>query len=232
MPRPSAGKRPRWRRACAALALLAGACAGGHALAGEPAAYTFESVFTARGEPAALYYKAAFTGSDGQQHLLQVWRDGQSRLRRSTGDASDTYVLRESPGSDGYQMIVVDYGRRITTRISRDNLLRLGHFSDWFDLAHGLRHPAGEYTLAPGERPEKAPAPTGPCNWYELRQAGGNHRICWSERDRLPLVIWSQAQGAVWRVTEVQRQPIAEDIFQLHDAGFVHNDANQDIDGD
>ncbi|SPK77245.1 protein of unknown function (plasmid) [Cupriavidus taiwanensis] len=38
-------------------------------------------------------------------------------------------------------MTVVDYSKRVTTRINRINLVRLGHISDWFDLAHGLRHP-------------------------------------------------------------------------------------------
>jgi hypothetical protein len=49
----------------------------------------------------------------------------------------------------------------------------------------------------------------------------------------LPLVIWSEFKGAaVWRVTAVQRKPIADDIFQLHDTGFVRNDADEDIDND
>ena len=235
MPRRFASKRLVGGGARVAL-LAAGAALAGQgahaARAAEVAAPTFEATFAVKGEPAALYYTVAFVGADGP-HTLQVWRDGQARLRRRTDDLTDTYVLRASSDPHGYQMIVVDYRKRITTRINRDSLVRLGHFSDWFDLAHGLRHPAGPYQLTASQRPEKAPAPIGPCAWYELRQADSAYRVCWSARDRLPLVIWSELKGAaVWRVTAVERKPIADDIFQLHDTGFVHNDADEDIDND
>ena len=234
MPGPSASKRVS-KRARAAALLLAAACAAltvtGTAQAATPLA--FETIFTAQGEPPALHYKASFAGADGQQHTLQVWRDGQTRLRRSTDDRVDAYVLRAAPDADAYQMTVVDYARRITTRINRDNLLRLGNASDWFDLAHGLRRPAGPYQLSASQRPAQAPAPIAACRWYALREGASAHRICWSESDRLPLVIWSEQKGAaVWRVTEVARQPIAGDVFRPRDEGFVRNDADEDIDKD
>jgi len=230
MPKLFASKRRLAGRALlAACAALAPGLQAAHAA---EAALDFERTFAVKEEPAALYYKVAFTGAGGS-HTLQVWRDGQLRLRRRTDDAVDTYVLREASNLDEYQMIVVDYGKRTSTQISRNSLVRLGHFSDWFDLAHGLRHPVGPYRLTASQRPAHAPAPIDKCRWYELRQAGSADRICWSERDGLPLVIWSERQGAaLWRVTQVQRQPMADDVFQLHDAGFVRNDANRDIDND
>jgi hypothetical protein len=227
----------RYRRAgCAifvAVAALLGtvATAAGGATPVRTGTPTFETAFSAKGEPASLYYKVTFAGREGP-HTLQVWRDGQSRLRRRTDDAVDAYVVRDTSDPHEYQMTVVDYQKRITTRIDRDNLIRLGHFSDWFDLAHGLRHPVGQYRLIESAAPAGAAAPVAACRWYELQQGDDGHRICWSDRDRLPLVIWSQQKGVVWRVTEVERRQIATNTFDLHDTGFVRNDANADIDND
>ena len=227
MPRLSVSKASGWATGAALLcSVLAPA-----ATAGRPAG-TFESVFQSGDEPAALFYRAEFTGSDGV-HVLQVWRDGQVRLRRKTDEVLDTYVVRNSADPLEYQMTVVDYRKRITTRIDRNNLIRLGHFSDWFDLAHGLRHPVGEYRLAPTSAPAGAPIPASACRWYVLSQGNTLNRICWSAREHLPMVIWSDAKAsAVWRVTQVEHRPIGDDVFVLHDTGFVRNDANADIEGD
>ncbi|SPB18033.1 hypothetical protein NOV72_05232 [Caballeronia novacaledonica] len=192
---------------------------------------SFESVFSVKGEPASLYYKVRFVANDGP-HTMQIWRDGQTRLRRRTDDALDTYVIRDAADPGEFQMIVVDYGKRITTRIDRNNLVRLGRFIDWFDLAHGLRHPVGEYRIADASAPPKLDAPVTQCRWYEIRQGDAAHRVCWSQSERLPIVIWSASRGEVWRVTAVDRRSIAPDTFRLNDAGFVRNDANADIDSD
>ena len=227
MPRPSANNI----RALAVGAALLCAAFAPAAQAGAKAA-TFASVFDTRGEPAALYYRATFAGKDGP-HTVQVWRDGQTRLRRKTDEAIDTYVTRSADDPSAYQMTVVDYRKRITTRIGRDNLIRLGHMSDWFDLAHGLRYPVGAYRLTPAAAPADAPAPVSACHWYALTQGSNTHRICWSAREHLPLLIWSdQAASAVWQVTQVERRPIGDVDFALHDAGFVRSDANADLDGD
>ena len=229
MPKPSASKT---RARAAGAALLCSVAAAQVAVAGGKPAMSFESVFQTGGEPPTLYYRAAFAGRDGA-HTLQVWRDGQTRLRRKTDEAVDTYVTRSTADPLDYQMTVVDYRRRITTRIARNNLIHLGNFSDWFDLAHGLRHPAGAYRLTPATAPAGASKPVSACRWYALTQGNDTHRICWSAREHLPLVIWSdRAAAAVWRVTDVRRQPIGKDVFLRHDADFVHNDANDDIDND
>ena len=227
MPRPSVSKACGW----AAGAVLLCAVSASAAAAERPGA-TFESVFQSGDEPAALFYRAEFTGSDGA-HALQVWRDRQVRLRRKTDDALDTYVVRDSADPLEYQMTVVDYRKRITTRIDRNNLIRLGHFSDWFDLAHGLRHPIGAYRLAPTSAPAGAPTPAATCRWYALSQGKSTHRICWSTREHLPMVIWSDAiASAVWRVTQVEHRSMGDEVFVPHDTGFVRNDANADIERD
>ncbi|SPK77244.1 conserved protein of unknown function (plasmid) [Cupriavidus taiwanensis] len=52
---------------------------------------TFDAVFGTRAEPAALFYRATFESKDGM-HTLQVWRDGQTRLRRKTDRPVDIYM--------------------------------------------------------------------------------------------------------------------------------------------
>ncbi|WP_438397013.1 hypothetical protein [Caballeronia sp. DA-9] len=195
-----------------------------------PAA-TFESTFSSDGEPAMLYYKVQFAAGGGT-HVMQIWRDHDKRLRRRTDDKVDTYVIREDADPAEYKMVVVDYGKRITTRIDRNNLVRLGNFSDWFDLAHGLRHPVGAYQIAAVDAPSKIDPPISACRWYDIHQGSVSSRVCWSDHERLPLVIWSASRGVVWRVTEINRHSFPADTFAIHDVGFVRNDANADIAND
>jgi hypothetical protein len=193
----------------------------------------FDNVFKAAGEPAALFYRATFTALDGP-HSLQVWRDGQLHLRRKTDESIDTYVIRDRKDLSKYQMIIVDYNKHITTKIDRNNLIHLGNFSDWFDMAHGVRHPkANNYQLTSSNAPADSPKPISACQWYALSQGTDTHHICWSPKEHLPLIIWSDRTAkAVWQVTDVAHSRITKDIFMLHDKGFVRNDANADIEGD
>ncbi len=229
--------KPCANKACTALCILATATGILYATAAtaksDKSANTpaFETTFLSKGEPSTLYYRVQFAAG-GSAHSMQVWREGDRRLRRRTDDAVDTYVMRENVDPNDYQMIVVDYSKRITTRIDRNNLVRLGNFSDWFDLAHGLRHPVGPYQIAATDAPSKIDLPISACRWYEIQQGDATSRVCWSERERLPLVIWSASRGVVWRVTEVNRRSLPADIFNIHDIGFVRNDANADIEND
>ena len=191
---------------------------------------SFERVFDDAGEPAWLHYEVRYE-SGGKTHDLEVWREGQRRLRRRTDATIDTFVQRAERDGD-FSMTVVDNGRRISTRIARANLYRLGNFTDWFDLAHGLKHPLASYRLARIEAPTGAATPIAACRWYSLEQSGRVTTICWSERDRLPLVIQGADPSHRWRVTSLDRAPVAGRVFEVHDAGFVRNDANQDIERD
>ena len=109
---------------------------------------TFEQIFSEKGEPSALHYQAVFTAK-GAEHHLEVWRDGEQRLKRRTDEAIETYAFRK-PGDPEFHMSILDMKKRIHTRIDRTNLYRIGNFTDWFDLAHGLKHPMGEYRVAQG----------------------------------------------------------------------------------
>lgn len=225
-----------WRRALAASSLLV---AGAASAAPEPipgnaapadAGLRFEDIFTEVGEPAALHYRADFMAR-GKQHTLEVWRDGGRRLVRRTGDAIETHVTRQ-PGDPDYQMIVLDLRRKIETRVSREDLYRLGNFTDWFDLAHGLRHPKAAYRLTAIQIPAGASRPLEACRWYALEQSGKTTHVCWSARQHLPMQILADHGQVLWQVTLVEQTPGPAAVFQVRDFGFVQNDAHRDISGD
>jgi hypothetical protein len=190
----------------------------------------FEQVFSEKGEPSALHYQAAFI-SKGAEHQLEVWRDGARRVKRRTDDAIETYAFRK-PGDPEFHMSILDMRKRIHTRIDRTNLYRIGNFTDWFDLAHGLKHPLGEYRVAKSQAPDGAPKAIEACQWYDLTQDKRTTHICWSAQSRLPLVIQAQDGEVVWRVTTLDRKPIPAKTFEIHDEGYIRNDANQDIERD
>ncbi len=190
----------------------------------------FEEVFADRGEPASLHYDAHYV-THGQKHQLSVWRHGDRGLVRRTDTAIETHVTRQ-PGDPAYEMTVLDLQRKIATHITRDDLYRIGSFTDWFDLAHGLRHPAAGYRLVSAGMPAGAPQPLEQCGWYALEQVGHTTHICWSTRNRIPLLMLSEDGQVVWQVVELSRGALSATVFDLHDEGYIRNDARQDISGD
>jgi hypothetical protein len=191
---------------------------------------TFEQVFSEKGEPSTLHYQAVFT-SKGTKHQLEVWRDGDRRVKRRTDEAIETYASRK-PGDSEFHMSILDMRRRIHTRIGRTNLYRIGNFTDWFDLTHGLKHPMGEYWVAKAQVPAGAPKAINACQWYDLTQDTRTTHICWSVQSRLPLLIQAQDGKVVWKVATLDRKPIPAKTFEIHDEGFIRNDANHDIERD
>jgi hypothetical protein len=191
---------------------------------------TFEKAFNTKGEPRALHYQAQFSAK-GSEHQLEVWRDGDKRLKRSTDKAIETYVFRQH-GSTEFQMSILDMKKKICTRVGRTNFYRIGHLIDWFDLAHGLKHPVGAYRIAKAKVPDGVPKAVMDCQWYDLNQNNRTTHICWSPRNRLPVVIQSESGKVVWKLTSVDMKPIPAKTFEIHDEGFVRNNANEDIEGD
>jgi len=192
----------------------------------------FEQAFSEKGESNSLHFTAQFL-SRGTSHQLELWRDKGRRLKRTTDDAIEVYAFRK-PGDAEYHMSILDLKKKIHTRVDRTNLYRIGNFTDWFDLAHGLKHPAGNYHLTSEEAPGNALKAIASCKWYSLTQdapANSTH-ICWSEASRIPLLIQDQNGTVVWKVLAVDQKPVSAKTFEIHDEGFVRNDANQDIDPD
>ncbi len=187
-------------------------------------------MFGEAGQPAALHYGASFV-SRGAEHRMEVWRDGETRLKRQTDDVLSTFVSRD-PGSDEYEMTILDRPRKIVTRINRSNLYRVGNFTDWYDLAHGLKHPLGAYRLALAQAPDGAPAPAAECAWYDLTQAGHTVHVCWDDHSRLPMLLLAEGGAVLWRVTAWDTQAAPPGTFEIRDAGYIRNDANDDMDRD
>jgi hypothetical protein len=199
-------------------------------LAAAPA-LDFDRVFSARGEPTSLHFRARYQAGGGI-HGVEVWRDGDRRLKRAT-DGRITTFARHKPGEPGYSLDLLDSQRRIHTTISRDNMYRIGSFTDWFDLAHALRHPRAGYRLTAGQPPVRAlPATPAPCRWYDLAQAGQTSRICWDAANHLPLLIVANNGALVWRVLAIDHGPVAPATFTIDDRGYVRTDANRDIAAD
>jgi hypothetical protein len=208
----------------AGLALLAASAPGA------TASLDFNRVFAAKGEPRNLSYAVAYR-SGGVVHRLQIWRQGDRRIVRTTDDVLTSFATRDRDAA-GYELTLLDSRRRIRTDIDRTALYRIGSFTDWYDLGHGLRHPKGRYQLTALKAPPTgALQPIAACRWYALTQERSTAAICWSEASRLPLVIAAQGR-TVWRVLSVAQSAIPAERFVIHDRGYVRNDANRDIDHD
>ncbi|MHB1591828.1 MAG: hypothetical protein ACYCTW_09885 [Sulfuricella sp.] len=186
-------------------------------------------MFSAAKEPVALHYKASYQDTRGK-HELEVWRDGQKRLRRRTDSALDLYVNLERDGD--LKVAVLDHARRVRTDVSRSSLYQLGQFSDWFTLAHSFGKPLRPYTLRLLASPPTSEAPLTSCRWYQLDAEPQHSAICWSQTYRLPVLI-ADAKGEVrWRLTWVDKNTPAATVFKIADKGYFQVDADRDIKAD
>ena len=183
-----------------------------------------------QGEPPTLHDKALVLAK-GQERPLEVWRDHDRRLKRVTGDDLEVYATK-SPGQTEFSLSILDKKKRIHTRIDRSNLYRIGNFADWFDLEHGLRHPAGPHRIAQTHAPKDAPQAAVPCTWYAITQDPRTTHVCWSTDYRIPALIVAEDGRVLWKLIAADRKPIPAGTFDIHDEGFVRNDANRDIEND
>lgn len=214
------------RRAMARGGMLAAALVPATA----PANSSFDKVFATAGEPRQLRFTVLYRNADGI-HRLAVWRDGQRRLKRVTDGQVTTLVHRSRYGPD-FSMQVLDPRRHTSTHVDRNSLYRVGQFTEWFDLAHGLRHPVNAYRLT--ARTALSPMPRVPasCRWYDLVAQGRATSICWDAADKVPLLIATGPSRPIWRVLSIDRGPIAPDTFAPNDRGYIHDDATRDISND
>lgn len=189
----------------------------------------FEQVFSARKEPAALHYTVNYQDARGK-HELEVWRDGQTRLHRRTDAKLDLFATVQRDGDISIAML--DHDRHMRTDISRSSLYQLGKFSDWFGLAHGINKPVQDYSL---QRLAEAPVKQETafkCQWYKLEVAQHASSVCWSQDYRLPVLIVS-AQGEIrWQLASVDQHALPAEAFAIHDKGYIHVDADDDLKAD
>lgn len=221
----------RIRRTGAAAILAAFAASAGVPLARADGSLDFDRTFNDQGEPQTLHYVAAYRLADGE-HRVEAWRDRGVHLKRRTDDTIETYVDR-SPEDTEWSMAVLDLKHRIRTDVDRTSLYRIGHFSDWFSMAHALSRPVGPYRLAELAGGEAPGLPTvAPCRWFALSQGARTTRICWNATQRVPMLIVDESNTRLWEINHVDTGPLPGATFVIDDRGFVRNDAHADIMGD
>lgn len=191
---------------------------------------SFDDAFGTRGEPATLHYQASYL-ERGTRHRLRVWRDADRRLKRSTDEVLETYVFKPNRTPE-FQMVVLDKKRMIRTDIQRTHLIRIGNFTDWFDLAHGLKHPIGAHHIQALAEHSSSEKPLKPCQWYGLTQGNSSTQVCWSSTYKLPMLIENANQQVIWKVDAISTAPIQPEVFQINDVGYVKNNADTDIERD
>ncbi len=221
LPTSRRGWGPRLAIVCVATAV---------SLSAQATELQFEQVFSAKGEPGTLHYQAVFSANGGE-HSMEVWRDGDRRVKRRTDGIIETYAFHK-PGDVEFNMSILDMKKRIHTQVDRTNLYRIGHFTDWFDLTHGLKHPLGEYRIARSAATAPTARAISDCQWYDLTQNQHTSHVCWSSHSHLPLVIEAPDGKVVWRIATLDFKPIPASTFEIHDQGYIRNDANQDIEND
>jgi len=191
----------------------------------------WDKAFPTRSAPENVYFRARYSDHGGNNHQLQVWRQADVRLRRTTDNAIDLYVEKDAHGDYAYE--VVDHARQVIINADRTTLYRIGTYSDWLGLAHVLNTPRGGYRI---EQSANAPnvTPNGECRWYRLdTELPSSHanEICWSERWGLPLEIRVRTDADAWvtrfTIEEVRAFDPDPNIFKAEN-GFLHIDATPD----
>jgi hypothetical protein len=176
----------------------------------------------------SIYFEARYIDARGVEHHQQVWREGSSRLRRVTDDRLDLTVERDTDGE--YQYRLGDRARHIMILADRTSLYRVGIFSDWEGLAHGLSEPRGPYELAtPGGALELSGIAR--CAWTTMTMKTdfqSTNRICWSADWGVPISIQIK-RGNDWvtqfAIMEVRTFEPSDATFQIDGIGYVEIDA-------
>ena len=184
---------------------------------------SWQAAFPIEQAPSQVYFQARYIDARGVPHQLQVWRDGSQLLRR-TDDVLDIEVTHDAAGAAHYR--VFDYRRGIVTQVARNNLYRIGVFSDDFSLAHVLATPHGAFVLTADQAQTARP---GECNWVQFSPVKGEaSQVCWSAKWGVPLAI-RQAGKPIFQIEQLARNAPAT-FFQKQQRDWITVDANQDID--
>lgn len=182
------------------LAVLAGAGAPG-VLAAPPVkavGLSWEGAFGSRATRPGVYLRAKLEDGAGGAHGLELWREGEKRLRRRSDDVLEIAVEDVGPpGAPAYAFTVADLRDHTVRRLTPEQARRLGPVYTWWSLAHLLGLPAPRSTL------QRAPEPglkVGParCDWYRYVPEGlPEERICWSREFAVALRV-ERKQGSGW----------------------------------
>ena len=226
--------RAQGQAGAALVATALSLCGMQAASAADARSIPFEKAFPVRTEPASLHYRVEYEDAKGT-HQLEVWRDGQQRLRRSTDGVLDLFARQRA---DDLHITLRDPRRQLLTEVSRESLYRVGHGLDWFSLAHGLSRPSTAFSVQALARARAAtdmPASAPACRWYKISGTANSgaptlHDVCWSASLGLPVMIVNQPSGhAVWRLVASDTRRFEPHVFDIDATGFVRVNADQDI---
>ena len=227
----------RWKLRWLQVMAWALACAFGKTAFAEPATPDWQIAFPVESAARNVHLDAHFVGSDGTAHRLQLWRHGSEFLHRRTDDVLDLF-LRQAGKKGDYTCRLIDHRRRVAMDVSRNQLYRIGVFSDWFGLAHVLDRPKTEFAVR--DVPPLPKERLKDCAWRLLvrgnQQAQDHTRVCWSAKWGLPMAIrvrgvkgeWIEQFGAD-RVEEISPSADGLALPPVPD-GYASFDAGNEID--
>lgn len=217
--------------------LLAGASAG-TVLADAPAragGLSWDKAFGAAAVKPDVALRAKLEDAAGGTHSLELWRQGDKRLRRRSDDVLEIGVEDVgAPGSPAYAFTVVDRRGGTVRRLTPERARSLGPKYVWWPLAHLLGLPAPRYTLQRTPEPGLRVGPAR-CEWYRYApEALPEQRICWSREFAVALRI-EEKQGTQWRprlVVESLRTLVPTDAGLRLDTTGLREMALPEPDGD
>jgi len=229
MPVRSAAKRGTVVLASAVVVAALPTTAG--TAAGAVAAPRFDQAFATDAAPAHFHVRVTYRARDGV-HRIELWRDGAVRLRRDTDGRLVTIATRRNPRRPEFRLDLLDRRRHLHTIVDRTSLYQVGHFTDWDDLAFGMRRPAGRYRLTALANGGGATTPLAPCRWFALDSDGRRTRICWSREQAFPMLMLDGAGREIWRVTAIDDDASSASLFRPDAQGYIVTNAARDIAGD
>jgi hypothetical protein len=150
----------------------------------------WEEAFDAKRAPSNVYFEACY--QEGRlSHRLKVWRQGETLLRRESDGRLDLYVSNQLGNNLQFRLLDLQHKRAIS--VTRDNLYRIGIFSNWWSLTHVLTRPYSAFTIK-AQHTKPAKTSNGKCRWCDLQSTKHTH-VCWSRTWGIPLLIRDDVAG-------------------------------------
>lgn len=156
------------------------------AAASQPSTLNWDDALSLKSAPRRVHFRARFQDGEHRSHELEVWREGDARIRRQTDGKLNLLAVRER-GDVVLKMF--DLERKVLVDLGKNLDGRPGAFADWDGLSQVLVRPRASYQLVPAARPLHR-GRTGRCSWYRVEQPGSApQEICWSTRWAMPLLV-------------------------------------------
>ena len=200
---------------------MVGLCATS-ALAGAPreaGGLAWEKTFGPAATKPDLYLEARTEDPAGGTHVLELWREGDRRLRRRTDGLLEVWMEEQGPaGATAHALSVVDLRSRTVRRVPVERTAKLGPAFTWWSLAHLLPLPGPRYTLRKLPEPSRSVGGAR-CDVYLFVPDGQpEQRICWS-REYAVALRHEEKRGEGWwtrlEVTALKPLTGKEEAFLL-----------------